>query len=64
MQNLTAKLGLRNNVDQFSNFEAAERWANNCKKIHMVILGDNGKYWVASFADAQKLEKLGYEIAK
>ena len=28
-----------------------------------VMLGDNGKFWVACFADAQKLQKAGYEIA-
>lgn len=56
-------LGLRNDVVQFSNLESATRWANNCLKLHTVILGDNDKYWVACFSDAQKLEKMGYEIA-
>lgn len=63
MLNLRKKLGLRYNIDQFSSLEAAIRWANNCIKLHVVMLGDNGKYWVACFADAQKLNKNGYEIA-
>lgn len=63
MTTLKTKLGLRNNIDMFSSLEAAKRWANNCIKLHIVMLGDNGKYWVACFADAQKLLKMGYEIA-
>lgn len=63
MKNLKTTLGLRNNIDQFSNLEGAKRWANNCIKPHIVLLGDNGKYWVACFTDAQKLSKKGYEIA-
>ncbi len=63
MTNLKTTLGLRNNIDQFSTLECATRWANNCIKLHIVMLGDNGKYWVACFSDAQKLSKMGYEIA-
>ncbi len=63
MTNLKTTLGLRNNIDQFSTLEGATRWANNCIKLHIVMLGDNGKYWVACFSDAQKLSKMGYEIA-
>jgi hypothetical protein len=63
MTTLKTTLGLRNNIDQFSTLDGANRWANNCIKLHIVMLGDNGKYWVACFADAQKLSKMGYEIA-
>ncbi len=63
MTTLKNTLGLRNNIDQFSTLEGANRWANNCIKLHIVMLGDNGKYWVVCFADAQKLSKMGYEIA-
>ena len=64
MENLKLALGLRYNVDQFSSIEAATRWANNCIKLHIVVMGDNGKFWVACFADAQRLVKMGYEVAK
>lgn len=64
MKNLKVTLGLRNNVDQLSNRDAAFRWANNCNKLHTVMLGDNGKFWVVCFADAQKLSKMGYEYAR
>jgi hypothetical protein len=64
MKNLKQTLGLRHNPDQLSSREAAFRLANNCIKLHMVVLGDNCKFWVVCFSDAQKLVKLGYEIAK
>jgi len=63
MKNLKTTLGIRNNIEQFLTLEGAKRWANNCIKLHVVMLGDNGKYWVACFADAKKLYKMGYEIA-
>ena len=58
------KLGLKNNIEQFNDRSAAFRWSNNCIKLHVVMLGDNDKFWVACFADAQKLSKMGYEIAE
>ena len=57
-------LSLRYNPTQFISREAAFSWANNCIKLHMVVLGDNGKFWVVCFSDAQKLVRLGYELAK
>jgi hypothetical protein len=62
-QTLESKLGLRNKIDPFTKREAAFRWAANCYKQHIVILGDKCTFWVVCFADAQKLVKLGYEIA-
>jgi hypothetical protein len=56
-------LGLRRNVDQFSTLSAASRFANSCIKLHIVLLGEDGKYLVACFSDAQRLSKLGYQIA-
>ena len=64
MHNLRQILGTRNNVDAFNNRAAAFRYADKCHKIHVVILGDNSQFWVCSFADAQKLVKDGYELAK
>ena len=64
MKNLKTTLGLRNNISELSTLESANRWANKCIKLHIVVLGDNGKFWVACFADAQKLCKMGYEMAK
>jgi hypothetical protein len=63
MTDLKTTLGLRRNIDQFTNAESAFSWAEKCIKLHVVMLGCNGKYWVACFADAQKLSKMGYEVA-
>jgi hypothetical protein len=54
---------LRNRAAQFSSRASAFSFANHSAKSHVVMLGDNGKFWVLSFADAVKLEKLGYEVA-
>jgi len=64
MKNFKNELGLRNNIDMLTNRDSAFRYADNCKKPHVVMLGCNGLFWVVCFADAQKLSKRGYEIAK
>jgi len=64
MQNLKSIFNLRHNVDVFQSMEAAVRCAERCIKLHVVMLGDNNKFWVVCFADAQRLFKNGYEIAK
>lgn len=48
---------------EFSSLGAAKRWASGCNKMHLVILGDNEKYWVVTPADAERLVKAGYEYA-
>jgi len=55
---------LRNKIDEFSTLEGAKRWANNCNKLHLVVLGDNDKFWVVCGSDFQTLIKNGYEAAK
>jgi hypothetical protein len=57
------RYGIRNNPDMLTNLSAAKRWAANCSKLHLVILGDNGYYWVVCFSDAQILTKAGLEVA-
>lgn len=56
-----SKLGIRYDVSVFYNREAAFRYAERCKKPHTVILGDKNQFWVATYADAQKLVRQGYE---
>ena len=63
MATLKTTLGLRNNVDIFNNRENAFGWASRSIKGQIVMLGDNNKFWVVCFADANKLSKLGYEFA-
>jgi hypothetical protein len=64
MNTIKNSLGLRNSVDIFNNRENAFGWASMSIKLQVVMLGDNGKFWVVCFSDAQKLSKIGYEIAQ
>ncbi len=49
---------------KFSNEENAQRFAERCTTRHNIILGDDGKYWVAVAADITRLERMGYESIK
>jgi len=63
MNTIQKVFGTRNAISEFSTRDAAFRYADKCVKLHAVLLGDGGKFWVAHFGDAQKLAKMGYEIA-
>lgn len=64
LKDLKVKLGLRHIPDQFSNKEAAIRWADKAEKMHVVMIGDNGKFWVVVLSDASRLMKAGYKRAQ
>jgi hypothetical protein len=49
-------------VDKFNNVHTAFNYAERCIKGHMVLHGDDGKYWVAVMAVAAQLERMGYEV--
>jgi hypothetical protein len=49
---------------KFNDLFLAQNFAARCKKIHMVIMGDDGMYWVVTMATAQRLVKAGYELAE
>jgi hypothetical protein len=55
---------LESQVTKFSNLANAKSFANRCNKIHLVILGDDGKFWVALPKITEQLVKHGYEYAK
>ncbi len=46
---------------QFTNLALATNFANRCEKPHIIIMGDNGKLWVSTLAEAKKLISEGYE---
>lgn len=56
--------GLKHKPDVFTNLAAAKRYAERYIKPHVVMMGGKGKFWVVCFADAQRLEKQGYEVVK
>lgn len=56
----------KSHVAVFHNLELANLHAEHCVKPHWIVMGDNdgeiGKYLVATPADAQRLERAGYEM--
>ena len=48
---------------RFRDRALAESWAGHAVRSQVVMLGDDGRYWVVSPADAARLERLGYEYA-
>lgn len=50
-------------LGQFSTYAVAKSFSERTIKISVVMLGDNGKFWVVNLATMAKLEKQGYEVA-
>ena len=48
---------------RFNTLFSATTFAKRCKKLHMVVLGDNGEFWVAVPAITEWLVQNGYEYA-
>ena len=48
-------------MTQFSSLELAKSYANRANKIHMILMGDNNKYWVGLPRYTEKLNQQGYE---
>ena len=48
---------------KFHELETAKRFAYRCEKIMMIVLGDDGLYWVTTGKEASRLVKAGYEYA-
>lgn len=49
---------------RFINLNTARSFSNNCIKSHMIVMGDDSRYWVVTPADATRLVKAGYETIK
>ncbi|MFN8993198.1 MAG: hypothetical protein ACK5X3_05970 [Pseudomonadota bacterium] len=48
---------------KFTSLSTANSFVNNAIKSMAVMMGDDNKFWVVTMADAQRLEKVGYEWA-
>lgn len=48
---------------KFNSLSTANSFVNNAIKPIAVMMGDDNKFWVVTMADAQRLEKAGYEWA-
>lgn len=55
---------LRHAPDKYSDRELAFNSLKHYVKLHVVILGDDMKYWVVCPSDAERLHKAGYEYAE
>jgi hypothetical protein len=57
-------LNLRHSPTIFNNRENAfNSLKSYVKSCYTVVLGSDCKFWVVCFSDAQRLQKLGYELA-
>lgn len=55
---------LKSQVWEFSTLASAKSFCFRSKRILLIILGDDGKYWVSYPAIANKLVNLGYQYAE
>ena len=46
---------------KFADYHLAKSFAENAEKLMLIILGDDGKFWVGTPAEAEKLYRQGYE---
>lgn len=56
------KLGVNvNMLTRYKSLAAARAAALTFADVRLVVLGDDGRYWVLSARDAGKLRKAGFE---
>jgi hypothetical protein len=57
---------VKGHIAVFQDIGLAESYVTRCVKPHWIVLGDNdgeiGEFWVVTPADAQRLERAGYEM--
>jgi hypothetical protein len=46
---------------KFNTLRYAESFAARCHKAHMIIMGDDMRFWVVTLAQGEKLIRAGYE---
>jgi len=63
LKNIKNKLNLRYEPMSLKSKTLAENCAAHCIKTHMLILGENDRFWVVCPSDFSRLLKAGYEAA-
>lgn len=59
-----AKLGIDvNMLTRHASLADAFATARRSHQIRLVVMGDDGRYWVVSAREAARLRKAGYEMA-
>jgi len=51
-------------MSKFSSLESARTFCDNAVKINMILMGDDGKYWVGLPRYTNQLHAQGYEYIK
>jgi len=46
---------------KFADYHLAKSFAENAEKLMLIILGDDGKFWVGTPKETEKLYRRGYE---
>ena len=46
---------------KFTQLANAQNFVNRARRGMAIFMGDDNQYWVVGMADAQRLEKAGYE---
>jgi hypothetical protein len=49
-------------LGKFDSESLARSFSNRTIKMSVIILGDDGKYWVVTMAHSCRLVKAGYEV--
>lgn len=50
-------------IYRFASLNRADSFASKCTKLHLVVLGDDGMFWVAVPPVTEALVRAGYEYA-
>lgn len=50
-------------LGEFQSYASANSFSIRTIKASAVILGDNNRFWVVTFATMERLLKSGYELA-
>jgi hypothetical protein len=51
-------------MEKFKSLDLARSYADRCKKIHLIIKGDDGRYWVGLPRITEPLYKQGFRYVK
>jgi hypothetical protein len=55
---------LTKQMTKFNSLESARTFCDNAVKINMILMGDDGKYWVGLPRYTNQLHAQGYEYIK
>ncbi len=51
-------------LGKFNSESLAQSFSNRTIKMSVIVLGDDGKFWVVTMAHSIRLFKAGYQVIK